>query len=87
MLTNFTSLTTYLGSAAETSCGENPPNPVRRLTPHEVDRSSGNLVRRKPPNAKRRVTFHDEPEEMVDDQSMKLRSKRGINYRALAGMK
>ena len=64
-----------------------PPNPVRRLTPQEVDGSSGNIERRKPPNAERRVTFQDDPDEMLDDQSMKLRSKRGINYRALAGMK
>ena len=64
-----------------------PPNPVRRVTPHEVDRSSGSIVRRKPPNPESRVTFQDDPDEMVDDQSMKLRSKRGINYRALAGMK
>ena len=63
------------------------PNPVRRLTPHEVDRSSGNLVRRKPPNAERKVTFQDDPDERADDQRMKLRSKRGMNYRALAGMK
>ena len=60
---------------------------LREETPQEVDRSGGNIVRRKPPNAERRVTFQDDPDEMVDDQSMKLRSKRGINYRALAGMK
>ena len=56
-------------------------------TAQEVDRSGANIVRRKPPNPESRVTFQDDPEEMVDDQSMKLRSKRGINYRALAGMK
>ena len=40
-----------------------------------------------PPNAERRVTFQDDPDERADDQRMKLRSKRGMNYRALAGLK
>lgn len=64
-----------------------PTNPVGRLTPHKIDGRSGNIERRKPPNHEKRVTFQDDPQEIVDDQSMKLKSGRGINYRALAGMK
>ena len=55
--------------------------------PHEVDRNSGGIARRKPSTLQRRVTFQDEPNEMADHQRMMLRCNRGINYRELAGMK
>ena len=55
--------------------------------PREVDRNDGFTAQRKPSTPQRRVTFQDDPNEVVDGQRMMLRRNGGINYRALAGMK
>ena len=55
--------------------------------PREVDRNDGVTAQRKPSTPPRRVTFQEDPNEVVDDQRMMLRRNGGINYRALAGMK
>ena len=55
--------------------------------PREVDRNDGVTAQRKPSTSPRRVTFQEDPNEVVDDQRMMLRRNGGINYRDLAGMK
>ena len=55
--------------------------------PREVDRNDGFTAQRKSSTPQRRVTFQDDPNEVVDGQRMMLRRNGGIDYRALAGMK
>ena len=55
--------------------------------PREVDRNDGFTAQRKPSTPPRRVTFQEDPNEVVNGQRMMLRRNGGINYRALAGMK
>ena len=53
--------------------------------PREVESDAG-FHGWKSPTPPRRVTFQEEPNEVVDGQRMMLRRNGGINYRALAGM-
>ena len=55
--------------------------------PPEVESNGGFIGQRKPSTAPRRVTFQDDPNEVVDGQRMMVRRNGRINYRALAGMK
>ena len=53
--------------------------------PREVESDAG-FHGWKSPTPPRRVTFQEEPNEVVNGQRMMLRRNGGINYRALAGM-
>ena len=54
--------------------------------PREVE-SDGGFHGWKSSTPPRRVTFQEDPNEVVNGQRMMLRRNGGINYRALAGMK